>query len=418
MHAILTETDVSWAAHAARLADKATLAKALRESRAQTLRGLQAYAQALGPSLTVPYSPELNPPLWEAGHIAWFADWWIVRNPHRGLGLHADPQVSRQSARLSARGVDVDALYDSSRVAHQTRWHVPLLDLDSVQDDLLASLDDTLAALQAAQEDDQGLYLFRLALLHEDMHAEAAAYMAQTLGLDVPDEVWPNASLPASQVCLASLQRHIPAQSVQLAWQGPGFAFDNECLDACVAVDACTIDAQAVRWAAYLPFIEAGGYDEPRWWSPAGWTWRQTQRHPGPRYLQRRSQGWFVQHGSRLIPLDEAAPACHLTMYEAQAWCTWAGRRLPTEAEWVAAALAEPPISWGEVWEWTSSPFAPFAGFTPHPYQDYSQPWFDGRPVLKGASRVTHPRMRHPLYRNYFAPERNDIVSGFRSVAL
>lgn len=418
MRPILTETDLSWAAHTARLADKATLAQALRESRAQTLRGLQVYAQALDPSLTVPYSPELNPPLWEAGHIAWFADWWIARNPHRGLGLHADPLVPRLPARLSARGVDVDALYDSSRVPHQTRWHLLLPDLASVQDDLLASLEDTLAALQTAQEDDQGLYLFRLAVLHEDMHAEAAAYMAQTLGLDVPDEVWPKAAMPASPASLAGSQRHIPAQAVQLAWQGPGFAFDNECLDARVAVDAFTVDAQAVRWAAYLPFVEEGGYDDPRCWSPAGWTWCQAQRRPGPRYLQRRAEGWFVQHGSRLSPLDETAPASHLTMYEAQAWCTWAGRRLPTEAEWVAAARAQAPISWGEVWEWTSSPFAPFTGFMPHPYQDYSQPWFDGRPVLKGASRLTHPRMRHPLYRNYFTPERNDIVSGLRSVAL
>jgi EgtB-related family protein len=108
--------------------------------------------------------------------------------------------------------------------------------------------------------------------------------------------------------------------------------------------------------------------------------------------------------------------ACHLTAFEAEAWCRWAGRRLPTEAEWELAAQRAKGFAWGEVWEWTSSPFAPYPGFVAHPYVDYSRPWFDGRPVLKGACPATVPRMRHPKYRNYFTHERNDIMSGFRSV--
>jgi EgtB-related family protein len=117
------------------------------------------------------------------------------------------------------------------------------------------------------------------------------------------------------------------------------------------------------------------------------------------------------------VPQADAEPVMHLTQHEALAWCRWAGRRLPTEAEWAFAAGTPGALHWGEVWEWTASPFAPYPGFQPHPYRDYSLPWFDGRPVLRGASFATHPRMKHAGYRNYFPAERNDLFAGFRSCA-
>jgi EgtB-related family protein len=178
-----------------------------------------------------------------------------------------------------------------------------------------------------------------------------------------------------------------------------GFVFDNELQGDEVQIDAHDIDSKAVTWVRFLPWVEeVGGIAPP--------------------YLQKTAHGWEVKRGQHWHILNLELPACHISYEQALGWCAWAGRRLPTEAEWELAACTHGDFLWGEVWEWTSSPFRPFPGFRPHPYQDYSLPWFDGRPVLKGAGLGTSPRMCHPKYRNFFEPHRNDIHSGFRSVRL
>ncbi|GAB3185994.1 selenoneine synthase SenA [Hydrogenophaga aquatica] len=407
---------VSQAGPHARHAGKAWLREALTDARERTLRLLAACERALGPSLAVPHSIELNPPLWEAGHIGWFADWWIARNPGRFLGTLLGTGQPRAAARQARDGWDADALYNSSTVAHDTRWHLRLPDVDATRDHLVASLQDTLAWLEDAPPDDQGLYFFRLALFHEDMHGEAALYMAQTLGIDpggADRPAIPALPGPPRQLALAP-------QTWMLGHDGPGFVFDNERCAHPVTLDGGDIDAHAVTWGQYLPFIEDGAYDNPRLWSPEGWAWRQAEQISAPRHLRRAANApgsWEAFRFGRWEALGEAVAACHLSAHEAQAWCRWAGRRLPTEAEWEAAACTLPGFTWGQVWEWTSSAFTPYPGFEPHPYADYSAPWFDGRPVLRGASAATAARMRHPRYRNYFVATRNDIYAGFRSMA-
>ncbi len=407
----------------ARQLNKAALAQALQDSRARTLNLFAACERALGPDLAVPYAPELNPPLWELGHIGWFADWWLARNPQRALGLAADPDAPRLPARQALRGVDADALYNSSLVPHATRWHLPLPDAAATRADLANGLAQTLDLLAQATDDDTGLYLFRLALFHEDMHAEAAVYMAQGLGFDAQDR-FTEASGRAPSLGEAPLNRAVPATlavrgtEVVLGHSGPGFAFDNELGAHTVAVPAFQIDASPLCWAQYLPFLDSGSHAQPRFWSDAGWAWRQAQASHVPRYLRQRSDGaWEQQQWGRWQALDQRSAVCHVNAFEAQAWCAWAERRLPTEAEWLAAS-GQPGFEWGAIWEWTGSAFAPFPGFVPHPYRDYSAPWFDGRPVLKGACWATHPRLRHAQYRNYFTPERNDLFAGFRTVVL
>ncbi|HYN59702.1 MAG TPA: SUMF1/EgtB/PvdO family nonheme iron enzyme, partial [Rubrivivax sp.] len=260
------------------------------------------------------------------------------------------------------------------------------------------------------------LYFFRLALLHEDMHHEAALYMAQGLGIPIDDARWQPRALPAP----ASAGLALPAGPWRLGSEpGLGFAFDNELGAHEVTLGPTRIDAQALRWAEFLPFVEAGGYADERWWDGAGRDWLAQQRPQVPRYLKREAGLWRQWRHGRWVELEPQLAACHLTRHEALAWCRWAGRRLPTEAEWERAALTRArEFRWGDVWEWTASPFAPYPGFVAHPYRDYSAPWFDGRPVLRGASFMTQPRMRHPRYRNYFPAQRNDVPAGFRSCAL
>jgi gamma-glutamyl hercynylcysteine S-oxide synthase len=394
---------------ALRHAGPADLARTWADTRGRLLRLFDAYAVALPPNLEIRYAPDLNPPLWELGHVGWFEEWWIARNPQRLRGVAADPDVARAAPLL----VNADALYHSSRVAHATRWRLPLPDAARTRRYLEQVHERTRALLAQTADDDAAMYVYRLAHAHELMHMEAWIYMAQHLALDVSaalDHTQPAAAGTAGELTLV-------AQRVTLGHAGSGFAFDNELGAHEVEVDAFTIDRAAVTWAAYLPFVDAGGYDDEALWSPDGWDWRQRHSMGRPRYLIHDDGTWQRACFGRWLPLDTAGPAVNLSWHEAQAWCRWAGRRLPTEAEWECAAAAEDRFEWGQVWEWTASPFAPYPGFEPHPYRDYSMPWFDGRPVLRGASFATAPAMTYARYRNFFTADRNDIFAGFRSCA-
>jgi formylglycine-generating enzyme required for sulfatase activity len=377
-------------ANAARTGGRDILAAALRDSRTRTLALLDAYAAHLGAGLTVPYSTQLNPPLWEVGHVGWFQDYWIARSRQRALGIGCAPDHERPDGRLPG----ADALYNSSNVAHATRWHLPLPDLAATRAYLAEGLAETLELLAREAETPESLYFYRLALFHEDMHAEAATYMAQALDLPLPAALRPvERDLPAaSDIAL-------PATAWRLGYEGAGFAFDNELVAHDVRLDAFAIDSVAVSWRRFIPALEAGAVAMPR-------------------YLRHENGAWRALRFGAWQALNLDAAAVHLTWNEAQAWCAWAGRRLPTEAEWEYAAMTVPAFEWGDAWEWTTSRFAPFAGFVAHPYRDYSRFGFEEhRYVLRGASGATSPRMAHPRYRNYFTVERNDIHGGFRSCA-
>ena len=417
-----------------REASRDVLSLALIDARNHTLRLCSVWEEALGAQgFAVPLMSELNPPLWELGHIAWFQEYWIARNVQRARGDRCDPQA----ARLASIEPNSDRWYDSSNVPHDTRWQLELPGLRGHQALPAGDAEHHAGAARQLARDasanDDALYFFRLALFHEDMHGEALAYMAQTLGFGATamagllPVVTPRASrepllFPATRWRMgmekpghARLQIDIsPASQGEI---GRGFVFDNEKWAHEVAVPEFEIDAQPVSWAQYAEFVEDGGYDEERWWQPAGWQWLQRTGRRTPRHVEQLRQGVLARRFGQMMRVPMALPAMHVSWHEADAWCRWAGRRLPTEVEWEVAACAGATrgFHWGEVWEWTASSFRPYPGFSADPYRDYSEPWFGTHKALRGASFATRSRMRHPRYRNFYLPERDDVFVGFRS---
>ena len=406
-------------------AGRDALSLALMDARNHTLRLFGQYQLALeAMDFVVPELSVLNPPVWELGHIAWFQEWWIGRNMQRARGAACAPSATR----LASIEPQADRWWDSANVPHHQRWSLDLPSVSACRAYLLDTLESTLELLDKAGDDDDELYFYRLCLFHEDMHAEALTYTAQTLGMALDKPLLQAFTPPALTLREPLL---VPATVWQLGSErGPeaaGFLFDNECGVHEVPVPEFEIDAQPVSWAQFVEFVDDGGYDRPELWQTGGWDWLQqiarTEGRRGPRYVEQIgvASGAVMQtrFGMPRRMLGNQ-PAMHMSWWEADAWCRWAGRRLPAEVEWEVAAhtAARRGFRWGDVWEWTGSTFRAYPGFVTGPYAEYSAPWFGTHKVLRGGSLATRGRMKHPKYRNFYLPERDDIFCGFRSCAL
>ena len=335
---------------------RATLAQWLEEARALTRRCFSLLAPA---QLEVPCLPIVNPPRWELGHVAWFQEFWVHRR-----GDFDTPSLL----------AGADRLYDSSRVAHGSRWHLDLPDMEATWRYLDTVHARTLELLRGPL-DDEASYLVQLAIFHHDMHNEAFCYMWRTLGY--PDVL----SQPVfSGDDTADIQ--IPGGRFVLGSpKGSGFVFDNEKWAHEVELEPFAIASRAVTNGEYARFVADGG-PAPRHWRP---------------------------------DLDPSQPVMHVSWHGAQAYCEWADRRLPTEAE---LERAFPVLKNSGLWEWTETRFAPYPGFSPDPYADYSQPWFaDDHRVLRGGSFATPARLKRPAFRNFYQPHRSDVFCGFRTCA-
>ena len=396
-----------------RRAGKDLLSLALMDARNHTLRWIGVYEEALAArQFTVPRQPDLEPPLWLLGHIGWFHEHWIARNVQRTRGTRCDASAPRLASVLA----DADRWYDPALAPHAARWQLDLPDLQATKQYLADTMDITLELLETADDANDALYFFRLALFREDLLGERLAEMAQTLGL-------PLAGTPGLLQDMAGTAPRepllFPATRWPLGSPPNGFVFDNEKWAHEVAVPEFEIDAQPVTWAAYGEFVEDGGYDEPRWWSDAGQAWLAQQERRVPRHVDQMRQGVLQRRFGRLTRVPMPQPVLHVSWHEAEAWCRWAGRRLPSEVEWEAAAQSySRGFAWGVVWEWTASTFRPYPGFSADPWAGYSQPFFGRCKVLRGASFATRLRMRHTKFRRFEAAERDDMFCGFRSCAL
>ena len=246
------------------------LEAALASGRSQLLQLFDGFERALGSDgLHIAFDPVLNLPLWELGHIGWFEEYWLSRNPDRGAGVRSDPAGKRLPSALPG----ADSLYDSSNVPHARRWSLELPHPDATREYLSRVREATLQLLRQSRETDDKLYFFRLALFHEDMHREAWHFMAQQLGIDLGPAMQARAPKAAAATGEWQIAAGVRAQGVE----GPGFAFDNEWVAHDVVVEAFSIDRVPVSWARYLPFVNDGGYSARALWSDAGWSWREAQ---------------------------------------------------------------------------------------------------------------------------------------------
>ncbi len=427
--------------------DPATIIRQMRDAHARSLQLIDGLddQQMMGPKLAT-----VNPLRWEIGHAAYFYEYWVLRQHLGHAPIHADS----------------DQLYDSISIAHDDRWDLPLPPLAET----LAYIEQVLAKVEQVLTqgvDPKRDYLAQYAVFHHDMHNEAYTYTRQTLQYPTPSLSRDDIQFPAAGGLPGDAD--IPGGRFMLgASAQKGFVFDNEKWAHAVDIEPFRIARAAVSNTDFAAFVEAGGYQNRDFWEDDGWAWREQAGLKHPLYWRRHQGGWQIRQFDQWRAIPSDAALIHVSWHEAQAYCRWAGRRLPSEAEWEVAAAGLPGedgfslsaqkryFPWGDsepaptlanldgyalgtidvgalpdgdsafgcrqmignVWEWTQDTFQPYPGFEADMYQDYSQPLFGITKVLRGGAWTTRGRMIRNSWRTYYGPDRNDVFAGFRTCAL
>jgi len=423
------------------------LAAWVRDARRRTMEVVEDLSdeQLLGPQLRI-----VNPLLWEIGHVTWFQEKWALR--------HAGGEAPMRA--------DSDSLYDSAAIPHDTRWNLRLPSRDDTLAYMRAVRNRVLERIEQGNLTESDRYFITLAVFHEDMHTEAFTYTRQTHGWSAPvfSGLEPGSSCEGGPL---GGDVEIPGGRFRLgALHEEPFVFDNEKWAHAVAVEPFAIARAAVTQAQFLEFVEQKGYNRREFWSEAGWGWRESVSAGHPVYWKREAAGrWLRRNFDQWVPLEAHRPVLHVNWWEAEAFCNWAARRLPTELEWEVAAAGESSDSskelagvkrrfpWGDhspraehanlgwramgtadvggmaagdsafgcrqmignVWEWTADDFAPYPGFEVDPYREYSEPWFGTHKALRGGAWPTQPRLLRNTWRNFYTPDRRDVWAGFRT---
>lgn len=391
-----------------------------------------------------PYLPIVNPPIWELAHVGWFAEAFVLRRLHGHDSLLTN----------------VDARFDSADVPHRTRWTLPNGTPTQTRDYVRRVADGLVGVLEKNEGIDSTDHYVAYVLEHHDAHCEALTYTRQTLDWGDRAEPW----APGAAIAAEPVGGDLPVDVSDLllgASRSQPFVMDNEKWAHRVPMAPFTMSATPVTIEEFAAFADDGGYANDALWSAEGLEWRQSENVEAPAYWRKSASGWERRIGATWRPIDDTAdhPMVHVSWWEANAWCAWSGRRLPTESEWEAAATTSPrgerqpwfpwgardplaheanldgttgytaPVGafsagdgpWGHrqlignVWEWTSTTFEPYPHFEPDAYRDNSEPWFGTRKVLRGGSWATRNRYVRSTFRNFFTPDRRDVYAGFRT---
>ncbi|WP_396447351.1 ergothioneine biosynthesis protein EgtB [Actinomadura sp.] len=397
--------------------------------------------------LTTQVSPLMSPLVWDLAHVGNYEELWLLR----------------AAAGQEAMRPEIDGLYDAFEHPRSERPSLPLLPPDEARSYIGTVRAKVLDALASARFDTadpltSGGFVYGMVVQHEHMHDETmlATHQLRKGAPALLDPVAEPMQKPAG--ALGADEVLIEAGPFQMGTSDDPWAYDNERPVHLVDLPAYYIDVEPVSNAAYLAFMEAGGYDDPRWWDPAGWEWRTRTGKRAPAFWTREGDQWVRRRFGRTEPVPPREPVQHVCWYEADAYARWAGKRLPTEAEWEKAARWDPDAQrsrrypWGEVyeegranlgqrmlrpseagsypsgasaygvrrllgdvWEWTSSDFRGYPGFRSFPYREYSEVFFGpDYKVLRGGSWATHPLAIRGSFRNWDYPIRRQIFSGFR----
>lgn len=423
----------------------------LRDTRKRELELMDGLSrdELIGPPMRI-----VEPPIWELGHVGWFQDRWILQN------IDKCPPVSGKA----------DSLYNSFNIPNSERFDLYFPPLEETLGYISEVLELIIDRVKNRELTDEDIYFYRLALNHEDMHTETMHHIRHTL--DYPP---PKLSMEPFTEDELSIEKGFDIHDAQIpggiynlgATHDIPFVFDNEKWAHPIEIEPYQISALPVTVKEYMEFVEAGGYLDASLWGEIGWNWVQENEVKHPAFWKKDSGGvWIKKYFNQDKKLSPYDPMIHVNWFEANAYCKWTDRRLPTEAEWELAASGElssdgksftsvkRSYPWGNerpnsslaninsrnldvvdvrafpqgdsafglrqmignVWEWTSSTFDAYPGFTIDPYDTYSEPSFGQQKVLRGGCWATRPHVLRNTFRNFYTPDRNNIFAGFRTV--